>query len=106
MIALGRAFHNDNSIDDEYARKEGVRQFNVSFQNLKRIIEKKVLKNQIIVAVSNSNKDGNSGIQHSSMQATRMEIYRMSDTNAKVATYGSIKPCVTGSDAHILDKVK
>ena len=125
LIALGKAFRNDDSIDDEYARKEGIRQFNVNFQDLKQIIEKQVLKNQIIVAVSNSNKDGNSGIQHSSMEATRMEIYRMSDmifsgnpndvrfflgqgaldTNRIVATYGSIKPCVTGSDAHILDKV-
>ena len=78
-ISLGKAFGNDDSIDDEYARKEGIRQFNVNFQDLKQIIEKQVLKNQIIVAVSNSNKDGNSGIQHSSMEATRMEIYRMSD---------------------------
>ena len=120
LIALGKAFHNDNSIDDEYARKEGIRQFNVNFQALKQIVEKQVLRNHIIVAVSNSNRDGNSGIQHSSLEATRKEIYRMSDaifsgnpsdvrfflgqgslnTNAIVDTYGSIKPCITGSDAH------
>lgn len=125
LIALGKAFCNNNSIDDEYARKEGIRQFNVNFQDLHQTIEKQILRNHIIVAVSNSNRDGNSGIQHSSMVATRMEIYRMSDiifsgnpndarfflgqgaldTNAIVTTYGSIKPCVTGSDAHSLDNI-
>ncbi len=125
LIELGKAFKNDNSIDDEYARKEGIRQFNISFQELQQILQKQSLKPHIVVAVSNSNKDGNSGIQHSSMQATRLEIYRMSDiifsgnpndinfflgrgkldVMSIIDTYGSVKPCVTGSDAHALDNV-
>ena len=125
LIALGKAFRNDNSLDDESARKVRIRQFNINFQDLYRILQKPILRNHIIVAVSNSNKDGNSGIQHSSMEATRLEIYRMSDmifsgnpndahfflgqggldAKAIVDTYGSIKPCVTGSDAHSLDNV-
>lgn len=122
---MGKAFRNDNSLDDESARKVGIGQFNINFQDLYRILQKPILRNHIIVAVSNSNKDGNSGIQHSSMEATRLEIYRMSDmifsgnpndahfflgqggldAKAIVDTYGSIKPCVTGSDAHSLDNV-
>lgn len=125
LIALGKAFRNDNSLDDESARKVGIGQFNINFQDLSRILQKPVLRNHIIVAVSNSNRDGNSGIQHSSMEATRLEIYRMSDmifsgnpndtlfflgqgrldAKAIVDAYGSIKPCVTGSDAHTLDYV-
>lgn len=125
LIALGKAFRNDNSLDDESARKVGIGQFNINFQDLYRILQKPVLRNHIIVAVSNSNRDGNSGIQHSSMEATRLEIYRMSDmifsgnpndalfflgqgrldTKAIMDAYGSIKPCVTGSDAHTLDYV-
>jgi len=125
LIALGKAFKDDDTIDDEYARKEGIGQFNINFQDLQQTLSKPILRNNIIVAVSNSNKDGNSGIQHSSMAATRQEIYRMSniifsgnpndvsfflgrgklDAKAIVDTYGSIKPCVTGSDAHSLDKV-
>lgn len=125
LIALGKAFKNNNSIDDEYARKEGIGQFNINFQDLQQILCKRILKNHAIVAVSNSNKDGNSGIQHSSMAATRQEIYRMSniifsgnpndvsfflgkgtlDAKVIVHSYGSVKPCVTGSDAHSLDKV-
>lgn len=76
---MGKAFKNNNSIDDEYARKEGIGQFNINFQDLQQILCKRILKNHAIVAVSNSNKDGNSGIQHSSMAATRQEIYRMSN---------------------------
>ena len=125
LIALGKAFKDNNSIDDEYARKEGIGQFNINFQDLQQILCKRILKNHAIVAVSNSNKDGNSGIQHSSMAATRQEIYRMSniifsgnpndvsfflgkgtlDAKTIVHSYGSVKPCVTGSDAHSLDKV-
>ncbi|MEY8686707.1 TrlF family AAA-like ATPase [Bacteroides sp. AN502(2024)] len=125
LIELGKAFKNDNSIDNEYARKEGIRQFNISFQELQQILQKQSLKPHIVVAVSNSNKDGNSGIQHSSMQATRIEIYRMSDiifsgnpndvnfflgrgkldVMSVIDTYGSVKPCITGSDAHSLSNV-
>ena len=125
LIALGKAFRNDNSLDDEFARKVGIGQFNINFQDLYHILQKPILRNHVIVAVSNSNRDGNSGIQHSSMEATRLEIYRMSDIifsgnpndalfflgqegldpQAIVDTYGSIKPCVTGSDAHSLDNV-
>ena len=125
LIALGKAFRNDNSLDDESARKVGIGQFNINFQDLYRILQKPILRNHIIVAVSNSSRDGNSGIQHSSMEAIRLEIYRMSDmifsgnpndvrfflgqggldAKAIVDTYGSIKPCVTGSDAHSLENV-
>ena len=122
---MGKAFRNDNSLDDESARKVGIGQFNINFQDLYRILQKPILRNHIIVAVSNSSRDGNSGIQHSSMEAIRLEIYRMSDmifsgnpndvrfflgqggldAKAIVDTYGSIKPCVTGSDAHSLENV-
>lgn len=125
LIALGRAYKDDNFLVEDVAKNEGISQFNISYDSLSKILNKKSLKDKVIVAVSNSNKDGNSGIKHSSLAATRQEIYRMSDIifsgNEKdisyflgegvdnesiiIANYGSLKPCITGSDAHSMDKV-
>ncbi len=125
LIALGRAYREDSSLDENVAKKEGIGQFNVSYDELHDILKKDCLKHDIVVAVSNSSKDGNSGIQHSSLAATRQEIYRMSDVifsgnesdiryflgEAKdneatiIKNYGSLKPCITGSDAHSFDKI-
>lgn len=125
LIALGKAFRNDASIDDECAKKIGIEQFVVSFSDLAKIIKKPILCKNILVAVANSSRDGNSGIQHSSLAATRQEIYRMSDIifsgnendinyflgkgkdnpETIILHYGSIKPCITGSDAHSMDNI-
>lgn len=124
LIALGRAYKGQD-LDEKIAKKEGISQFNLSYNELHDVLKKDCLRNDIIVAVSNSSKDGNSGIQHSSLAATRQEIYRMSDIifsgnendikyflgegkdneETIIRNYGSLKPCITGSDAHSFDKI-
>lgn len=125
LIALGRLFRNNDHLEEGCAKKEGIAQFNISHNELYEVLKKPSLRNYVVTAVSNSNRDGNSGIQHSSLAATRQEIYRMSDiifsANDKdiqyflgegvddeetiKQKYGSLKPCVIGSDAHSLDAV-
>lgn len=131
LIRLGKKYKNDEILTDDVAYKEGVNQFNISFQSVKDALQKDSLENNFIVCVSNSNKDGNSGIQGSSMCATRREIYRMSDIifsanpsdinfflgknksgekNKKleeevISNYGSLKPCIRGCDAHDFNRM-
>ena len=125
LIALGRLYRNNDHLEEDCAKKEGIAQFNISYNELDEVLKKPSLRNYVVIAVSNSNRDGNSGIQHSSLAATRQEIYRMSDiifsANDKdiqyflgegvddeetiKQKYGSLKPCVIGSDAHSIDAV-
>ena len=124
LIQLGKTI-NTNSVSDEEAYKTGLNQFNITFPDLRNVLKAKSLEGHYIVGVANSNSDGNSGIQDSSLSATRKEIYRLSnfifsanknDINfflgkgslAKdqlINEYGSIKPCVRGCDAHDLNKM-
>ena len=125
LIALGRLYKNNNQLEESCAKNEGINQFVISHTELKTILEKSSLRNHVVTAVSNSNKDGNSGIQHSSLATTRQEIYRMSqiifsannndiqyflgkgvdDESAIKQKNGGLKPCIIGSDAHSLDSV-
>ena len=125
LIALGRAYKNNSTLEDNSAKKEGISQFNISYDSLYKIVSKPSLRDYVVLAVSNSNRDGNSGIQHSSLAATRQEIYRMSDIifsandndiqyflGKKVDNeetikhkYGGLKPCVIGSDAHSMNTI-
>ena len=125
LVALGRAYRSDASLEEATAWKEGVGQFNIPFSDLKNVFKENVISEKILIGVSNSSNDGNSGIRHSSLAATRQEIYRFSDFifsgNSKdityflgkgcdnpekvITDYGSLKPCFTGSDAHSLDDV-
>lgn len=122
LIRLGKAFEAAET-DENTLYRHGVNQFKISLDQLKRIIEKNQdIARNCIVAVANSNQDGNSGIQESNMTATRQEIYRFAhvifsgnpnDTDyflgrgvdqpgTVISKYGSLKPCLTGSDAHDL----
>jgi predicted ATPase len=125
LITLGRAYKNDESMDESQAYKEGVGQYNVPFSDIKTILSSDFLKGHCLVGVSNHSKDGSSGIQHSALAATRREIYRLSDFifsgnpsdinyflgNGKddsqkvISDYGSLKPCITGCDAHSFEKM-
>lgn len=125
LIALGRLYKNNNQLEEICAKNEGINQFVISHNELKAVLEKSSLRNYVVTAVSNSNKDGNSGIQHSSLATTRQEIYRMSqiifsannndiqyflgkgvdDEATIIQKYGGLKPCIIGSDAHSLDSV-
>jgi len=125
LIALGRAYTSDTTLEEHAAWKAGIDQFNVPFTELKKILKSESLIGHYLICVSNRSSDGNSGIQHSSLAATRQEIYRFShiifssnpndvqyflgkgvDSVSKVKDdYGSLKPCVVGSDAHSLAEV-
>ncbi len=126
LIKLGRDFRRDQGLSEISAYKEGCEQFKTGLSQLKEIFNKnKILRDNSITAVSNNSTDGNSGIQHSSLAATRQEIYRFSDIifsgnpmdriyfsgqgvdNPKkvIEDYGSIKPCIHGSDAHQLSDI-
>ena len=124
LIELGKAI--DPSLFEEKAYIEGITQFKTDITKLSNIFNKnKKLKDNVIIAVSNRSGDGASGIQHSSLSATREEIYRFADiifsSNPKDHTYflgqgtdnvetirakfGRLKPCVHGSDAHALERI-
>ncbi len=126
LIKLGRDFKSNQELSEESAYKEGCNQFKTELKQLNKIFKKnKKLRDNSITGVSNNSGDGNSGIQHSSLAATRQEIYRFSDfifsgnpndriyfsgqgvDNAEkvINNYGSLKPCIHGSDAHTLSDV-
>lgn len=126
LIKLGRDYKNDPELSEESAYKEGCNQFKTELKQLNTVFKKnKKLRDNSITGVSNNSGDGNSGIQHSSLAATRQEIYRFSDfifssnpndriyfsgkgidnSEKVINDYGSIKPCVHGSDAHNLSDV-
>jgi len=104
-----------------------VNQFKIrSIDDIRALFKKdEVLRDNSLVAVSNSNVDGASGIQHSSLASTREEIYRFADfifsSNPKdrkyflaegtdneatiCRKYAGLKPCIHGSDAHDLNRI-
>ncbi|MFX0194671.1 MAG: hypothetical protein ACFFCW_01015 [Candidatus Hodarchaeota archaeon] len=116
---------NDNE-DESAAYKVGVEQFKTDLNSLRNIfVKNEKLKKNSLVVVSNSGSDGASGLQHLSLAATRHEIYRFADAifsgnptdreyflgqgvddQAEVKRrYGSLKPCIHGSDAHRIDRI-
>ncbi len=125
LISLGKAYKNDQTLDDVAAYKAGVEQFKTSHNQLREILQDKRLAENVVLAVSNNSNDGNSGIQHSSMAATREEIYRLShfilsgnpsdrdyflgngtDSVDEIKRkYGSLKACIHGSDSHDLESI-
>jgi ABC-type cobalamin/Fe3+-siderophores transport system ATPase subunit len=126
LIKLGRKFRNNPHLEDATAYRDGIEQFKTDIQSLREILRtNKMLADKSIIVVSNSSNDGNSGIQHSSLAATREEIYRAAHgifsgnpsdaryflgygTDSKkevIRKYGSLKPCIHGCDAHSLDTI-
>ena len=126
LIKLGRKYKNDSTLQENIAYRDGIEQFKSSFDKIKEIITKdKLLQEKSVVVVPNRSGDGASGIQHSSLAATREGIYRFAhcifsanpndrdyflgkgtdSLDEVIRKYGSLKPCIHGSDAHSLDKV-
>ena len=134
MIDLGKSL--DSNLNNDMAYKKGINSFVVTHSDLQKLLdENKRFRENVIVAVSNSNKDGVSGFQKhydlfendavGSLDAVRKSIYRISDcifsSNENDISYflgikkdnkeavkkkcGSIKPCIHGSDAHTEDKL-
>lgn len=125
FISIGQKRNSSLSIEAAY--KEGVNQFKVSFEVFRDWFnDEGLVKNNSLIAISNSTNDGVSGIQNDGGFAEiRDEIYRFSDIifsarpkergyflgnevdNKKtiVKRFGSLKPCLHGSDAHSFDKL-
>jgi hypothetical protein len=63
IIAYGKSLKPALNNDALYYR-EGINNFSVDLKSVKEILDKnQTLKNSVLVIVSNSNKDGNSGLQ-------------------------------------------
>lgn len=133
---LGRKIKFDESIDNEKAYQIGLNQFIVDVSTVRKVFdEDRDLRENTIIAVSNNSDDGVSGIiKHSDLfinngmsqtEATRREIYRISDLifsaqnsdrkyflgqgpdNVEIVKEkcGSLKGCIHGCDAHTNSKI-
>ncbi|MEA1973270.1 MAG: ATPase, partial [Candidatus Cloacimonadota bacterium] len=134
FIALGK--NSNTSLDDNGAYKKGIEEFHLEPSKLIKLFkDKPELKENTIIAVSNSNSDGASALQEhyklfenetGSLDAVRSNIYKLSDAifsgnpsdreffvgekngcteSLVINKCGSLKPCVHGSDAHCEDKL-
>jgi len=126
LMRLGRA-HETGTQTDEQALRVGAEQFKVSPSNISEALKASTwAQENILIAVAGASNDGTAGLQKDgSMTALRREIERMAHAvfsaspvdkafwlgqgklskKQIVQTYGALKPCLHGSDAHTLDRV-
>ena len=127
LIRLGKKYAKNNSIEDNIAYKSGVNQFKTNVEQLCTILKSnKDLRKNTIIVISNSSNDGASGIQHSSLAATRQNLYYLADCifssnpndrdyflgnggkdsiETIISNYRNPMACIHGSDAHCLEKI-
>lgn len=133
LILLGKSI--DNTLSDVAAYSKGLSNFIVNHEQFENLLNtNKKFRENVIVVVSNSNKDGASGIQEhcklfeensGDLTSLRQSIYRISDCvfsgnprdhsyflgqsvddiNVIITKCGSLKPCIHGSDAHEEEKL-
>ena len=134
LIGLGKSL--DSSLVDETAFQKGVDSFVVTHSDLQKLLDENIgFRENVILAVSNSNKDGASAFQKhydlfedvaaGSLGAVRKSIYSIShcifssneedinyfmglkkdDKKVVIDKCGSLKPCIHGSDAHTEEKL-
>jgi hypothetical protein len=119
---------NPSITDDLAAQRAGTNQFKTTLGDLRRLFRnEKWLRNNCLVALAGSSNDGTSGLQSDdSYAATRKEIERFANIifastpkqrefwlgelpfapkEVIEETYGALKPCLHGSDAHRNEKV-
>jgi ABC-type lipoprotein export system ATPase subunit len=122
LSQLGRAVSQE-TLDDQAARRIGAMQFKVTLRDLRELFRtEEWMKRNCLVAVAGASGDGTAGLQDDdSFTATRREIERFANIifaatpsqrdfwlgkrpgHSKEmieATYGTLKPCLHGSDAH------
>mgnify|MGYP001159217804 CR=1 FL=1 len=129
MVDLGKSL--DNSLVEEQAYHKGVNSFVVSHSDLQKLLdENSEFRENTIIVVSNSNKDGASAFNkhfdlfendsESCLDAVRKSIYSISqcifsgneedrkyflgekgdNVQTVIQKCGSLKPCIHGSDSH------
>jgi hypothetical protein len=122
LVSLGRAF-DPKQTDEIAALRIGATQFKTTLSGLQALFRKEEwMRKNCLVAVSGGLGDGTSGLQEDdSYAATRREIERFAhivfsstpsqrefwlgkkpgaDRSTIERTYGALKPCLHGSDAH------
>jgi energy-coupling factor transporter ATP-binding protein EcfA2 len=125
LIRLGKKADPRIS-DDRAALAYGANQFKVNFQKLREVFsESGWAKKNILIAVAGGATDGTSGVREAADQTIRREIEGFAHVifagssaqrefwlgrrdlgPAEIrARYGSLKPCLHGSDAHKLEEV-
>ncbi|MCY4309946.1 MAG: ATP-binding protein, partial [Rhodospirillaceae bacterium] len=127
LRALGHA-HEGSCISDEQALRAGVNQFKVEFDGFaERWDASEWIQRNALIAVATGRADGTAGLQkHASLAALRQKIeaaahimfassprvrdYWLGRTEVAgpdeiMETYGALKPCLHGSDAHALESV-
>jgi len=134
FITLGKECDSGLNNDDAY--KKGIERFHLEPSSLIKLFKNKVgLKENAIIAVSNSSNDGVSALQEhyklfknetASLNSVRSNIYKLSDAifsgnpsdrefflgekkgcdeSLVISKCGSLKPCIHGSDAHSEEKL-
>lgn len=134
ITALGKSL--SQSLTEEAAYKKGLDSFVVSLNDLKNLYDTNPsFKENVVIVVSNSNKDGASAFQQHydlfendaehQLDAVRKSIYCLSQAvfsgnledkkyflgekidneQSVIEKCGSIKPCIHGSDAHTESKL-
>jgi predicted ATPase len=127
LIGLGRKF-DPRHVDDRAAFREGAKQVKIEYRSLREAFRRdKWLRENCLIAVAAGQGDGMSGLQgDDSFAATREEIQRLAHIvfssktvdrdywlglkegeprEAIEKNYGSLKPCLHGSDAHSVPEV-
>lgn len=127
LIELGKITKN-REISNHEALKEGMNQFKVSIDRLESVFSqnKNLFEKNVLTVVANKSTDGVSGIRENSMQIEQRKIYQFADAifssrpadrefflgkasnhpkEKIIENYGSLKPCIHGSDAHKIEKL-
>ena len=125
LVRLGKKA-DPNITDDGAALSYGASQFKVNFQKLREVFsESGWAKKNILIAVAGGATDGTSGVREAADQTLRREIEGFAHVifassvaqrefwigqrdlgPAQIrATYGGLKPCLHGSDAHKIEDV-
>ncbi len=128
LVELGRLSKGDTTISNEAAHKEGMNQFKVSIDGIKDVLKQneQIFRGKYITIVANKSNDGVSGLKNSSMLIEKSKIYQFADCvfssrpkdrefflgeaenhpkEEIIKQYGSLKPCIHGSDAHKIEKI-
>ncbi|MEW8347812.1 MAG: TrlF family AAA-like ATPase [Candidatus Thiodiazotropha taylori] len=126
IILLGKA-HSGKELSNNTAFREGANQFKVEVDSfIEAWSDNPWIQKNALIAIAASSKDGAAGLQgDASLAALRRKIERKahiifsSQPNQRefwlgrgvlpakelIKTYGSLKPCLHGSDAHHMEKV-
>lgn len=127
LIKLGRAV-NPKLTDDDAALRHGADQFKLDWNTLVELVKSDAwARDNCLLAISVHEKDGVGGLKHEgSFEALREELKAQPhiifssnpgdrdfwlgrkagfDRDFIEATYGTLKPCLHGSDAHRLEEV-